>query len=278
MQTLMKRRTYPSRRGNLLFGCLAVLGVLFLIVVIATIFVMRSYRGWVAGGVEGAVDAVLVEMQIDEQEQGEIMGHVQTLMTKYTSKEISNEQLARVLENLVESPLVAAAMLGGIDKLYFESSDLNDEEKAAARVQLRRYANGLFDEEISPDTIEVVLASVSTDDPDDNDIVMQYKTGPSGSERYALRSADEVSADDLRELVAQAQAAADEAGIEANPAEIDLSDTLGIAIADALDEDPTLWVPNADQLLEDSGSAEPVEQTPVVDDSTEESPSAEDEP
>lgn len=278
MRTRNGTGTRYNRRGNMLVGCLAVLGVVILIAIIATVFVMRSYRGWLASGVESAVSSVLVEMNINDAEQGEIMGHVQTLMTKYTSKEISNEQLARVLENLVESPLVAAAMLGGIDKLYFESSDLNDEEKAAARVQLRRYANGLFDEEISPDTIEVVLASVSTDDPDENDIVMQYKTGPSGSERYALRSADEVSADDLRELVAQAQAAADEAGIEANPAEIDLSDTLGIAIADALDEDPTFWVPNADQLLEDSGTAEPVEQTPVVDDSTEESPSAADEP
>jgi hypothetical protein len=274
----MKQRTYPGRRGNLLFGCLAVLGVLVLIAVIATVFVMRSYRGWVASGVEGAVEAVLVEMQIEEQEQGEIMGHVQTLMTKYTSKEISNEQLARVAEKLVDSPLVAASMVGVIDKLYFAQSGLSDEEKAEARLQLRRYSNGLFDEVISADSVEMVLASVSTNTPDGNDIVLQYQAGPGGGTQFALRSQDEVSDDDLRELVAQAQAKADEAGVESNPAEIDLSDTLGIAIAEALGEDPTLWVPSADELLDEGDQ---VEQTPIDDegnDLPEDEPAEEDGP
>ena len=278
MHPSKKRRTYPSRSGNLLFGCLAVLGVLFLIAVIATIFVMRSYRGWVAGGVEGAVDAVLVEMQIEEQEQGEIMGHVQTLMTKYTSKEISNEQLARVAEKLVSSPLIAASMVGVIEKLYFDQSGLSEAELLEADLQLRRYASGLFDKSISADSVETVLASVSTDTPDGNDIVLQYQAGPGGSTQFALRSQDEVSDDDLRELVAQAKAKADEAGVEPNPAEIDLSDTLGIAIAEALGEDPTLWVPAADELLDEGNE---VEQTPIDDegdDASEDEPTTEDGP
>lgn len=231
------------RRGNLLVGCLTVLAVVLVLAIIATIFVMRSYRGWIASGIEKTVDAAMIEMQINDSEQGEIMGHVQTLMTRYKGKEISNEQLAQVFEELIESPLIAAAVLGGIDKLYFADSDLSDEEKAIARVQLRRYANGLFEETINPDTIETVLASVSTNNPDSNDIVIQHQAGPAGSNKFALRSADEVSTEDLQLLVAEAQAKADEAGIEANPPEVDLSDTLGIAIAQALQEEPTIWVP-----------------------------------
>lgn len=240
----------------MLVGCLAVLGIVLVVAIIGTIFVARSYRAWIANGIQQATDAALVKMQIEDQEQTEVMAHVQTLLDKYTAKEIDNAQFFGVFEKLVESPLVAAALVGGIDKLYFGQSGLSDEEKADARLQLRRYANGLFDEDISPDSVETVLASVSTTTPDDNDIRIQYQTGPAGTTEFALRSADEVSDDDLRELVAAARTKADEEGVETNPAEIDISDTLGIALAEALGEDPNEWVPNADRLLEQGEPAD----------------------
>ncbi len=243
MHTNLRLNFRRTQRGNLLVGCLSVLAVVIVLAIIATVFVVRSYRGWVATGIEKTVNAAMVEMKIDDDEQSEISVHVQTLMAKYTSKEISNGQLAMVFEKLVESPLVAASLLGGIDRLYFTQSELSDEEKAAARVQLRRYANGLFDETIDPDTLESVLASVTTDNPDENDIVIQHSFGGNGASTYALRSADEVSTEDLQTMIAAAQANADQAGVEANPAEVDLSDTLGIAIAQALNEDPQEWVP-----------------------------------
>lgn len=247
----------------MLVGCLSVLAIVIVIVAVATIFVIRSYRGWIAGGIEKAADAVLVEMQIDDTEQAEIMVHMTTLLDKYRSKEIDNEEFFGVFGKLVESPLVASALVGGIDKLYFAESELSDEEKIDARVQLRRFANGLFEEQIDPSQVEAVLESVSTTTPDDNDIVLQYQTGPGGSTQFALRSADEVSDDDLRELIAQAKTKADEAGVEENTPEIDISDTLGIAIAEALGEDPTLWVPNAHEMLD--APIEPVEQVPTDD-------------
>lgn len=242
----------------MLIGCLTVMGIVLVVLIVGTVFVVRSYRGWIAKGVREASSAALVEMQLDDQEQAEVMGHVQVLLDKYTAKDIDNAQFFGVFEKLVESPLVAAAMVGGIDRLYFGQSGLSDEEKAGARVQLRRYANGLFEKDISPDSVEVVLASVSTTMPDDNDIRIQYQTGPSGTTEYALRSADEVSDEDLRELIRAAGAKADEAGVEANPGEIDISDTVGIAIAEALGEDPEAWVPGAERLLgqdEPSGGA-----------------------
>lgn len=250
--------SWSSRRGNMLIGCLTVMGIVLVVLIVGTVFVVRSYRGWIAKGVREASSAALVEMQLDDQEQAEVMGHVQVLLDKYTAKDIDNAQFFGVFEKLVESPLVAAAMVGGIDRLYFGQSGLSDEEKAGARVQLRRYANGLFEKDISPDSVETVLASVSTTTPDDNDIRIQYQTGPSGTTEYALRSADEVSDEDLRELIRAAGAKADEAGVEANPGEIDISDTVGIAIAEALGEDPEAWVPGAERLLgqdEPSGGA-----------------------
>lgn len=245
------------RRGGWLIGCGVTLVILLIITIVATVFVVRSYRGWVAGGIQTAADKALVKMQIDDQEHVQIMGHVQTLMTRYEKKEITNKQLGVVFEKLIESPLMAAVMVGGIDKLYLVGSDLSDEEKATARLQLRRYASGLFDETIDPDSIETVLASVSTTTPDEDDIRLQYQFGSGGTAEYALRSADEVSADDLRELVAQARTMADVAMVEPDPAPIDLSNTMGIAIAEALGDDPDDWVPGASALLKEQAAPAP---------------------
>ena len=251
-----------SRRGNLLVGCLSVLGVLLVIAIIATVFVVRSYRGWIATGVESSVDAVLVEMQLDDAEQGEVMGHVNTLMTRYKDKEIGLEELGRVFESIVESPLVGAAIIGGIDKLYLAQSDLSDEEKMAGRLQLARYAQGLREKSIDPETLDAVLTSVSTTTPDSDDIQLQFQQGPTGSKRLALRSADEVSDDDLRGVFQEAMTFADEAGVETTPAPIDISDELGVAIANALGEDPTVWVPGYAPPLPAAGSDEQPEEAP----------------
>ena len=259
MNTAIKRYQGRNRGGNWLIGCLAVLVVVIVLAVVATVFVVRSYRGWVATGIEKGVDATLVELKIDDSEQEQIRGHVTTLLEKYKTKQIDNVQFFGVFEKLVDSPLVAAAMVGAIDKLYIEKSTLSEDEKAVADVQLRRYAMGLYEKKIDSDTLETVLASVSTTTPDDNDIRMQYQAGPNGTTEYALRSQDEVSDDDLRELIAQATAKADEAGIEQNPAEIDLSDTIGVAIARALNEEPTDWVPGYQLPAPDADDSEEVD-------------------
>jgi hypothetical protein len=251
-----------ARRGNLLVGCLTVLAVVLVLVIIGTIFVMRSYRGWLAKGMTSMTDAVLVEMNIDETEHGEIMEHVESLMTKYEQKELDLEDLGEVLESIVESPLMGAAMVGGIEALYFDDSGLSDDEKAEGLVQLGRYAQGLREDSIDPETVETVLASVSTDLPDDNDIQLNFQVDASGTSNFALRSSDEVSDDDLRAVFAEAKSKADEAGIIAEPEEIDLSDALGVAIAEALGEDPSTWVEGYEGPAE--VQIEPVE-PPVVD-------------
>ena len=95
---------------------------------------------------------------------------------------------------------------------------------------------------IDPSTLDTVLASISTNTPDGNDIQLNFQVNSAGTSQFALRSADEVSDDELREVFAQAKAKADETGIADVPQEIDLSDALGVAIAEALGEDPSDWV------------------------------------
>ncbi len=261
------------RRGYMLIGCLTVLAIVLVLAIIATIYAVRSYRGWVANGVENTVDTLLVQMQLDEEEQGQVMGHVNTLMTRYRNKEIGLEDLGQVLESITDSPLLGEAILTGMNTLYISKSGLPEDEKTEGRLQLARYSQGLREKSISTDTLETVLASVSTTDPDGNDIQLQYQQGPLGSSRFALRSADEVSEDDLRALFAEAKSKADEAGVVEHTEPIDISDTLGIAIANALGDDPGKWVPG----YEPGEEEKEVETKPLETDTTP-PPSADDEP
>ncbi len=251
-------RLNRNRRGNLLVGCLTALGIFLIVVIIATVFVIRMWRGWAAGWMESGLETALIEMKIDDAEQGEIMGHVNTLMTRFKDKEIGFEELALVVESIAESPLVGAAIVGGVDAMYFKESGLSEEEKTEGRVQLARYAQGLREKSIDPDTLESVLDSVSTATPDGDDIQINVPE----KLNITLRSADEVSDDDLREVIAQARAKADEAAIDEVPEKIDISDTLGVAIANALNEDPSEWVPGY-QLPAPVVDTEPVEDNEV---------------
>ncbi|MDF1809600.1 MAG: hypothetical protein P1U42_07890 [Phycisphaerales bacterium] len=233
-----------KRQGNILVGCLVAFGIFLVIAIIATVFVARSWRGWVSGGLTQGLTLALEEAKIDESERLEILAHLDTLMVKFETKEVTLKELGTVVEKIVESPILPAAMVMSADQLYFDQSDLSEEEKAQARIELSRFSTGLVDKSIHPDALTEVLSPISTNTPDDNDIVLNLQVGANGQSTVnALRSADEVSADDLRELVSIAKAKADEVEITQTPEQIDLSNEIAIAIAKALNEDPTSWLP-----------------------------------
>ncbi len=235
-QSHTKRRTAPTRRGNLLVGCGVVLLIFVILLAIGGYIVATSWRGWTASTSTKMIDSMLTSAQIDAEEHSEIMVHVTELMQRFEDKDITVEQLGSVVEQLAKSPIIPSAMVISIDRLYIAQSDLSDEEKAQGRIDLARYTEGLFDESIEPDSINDVLESVITHSPDDNDIRLNLKIDENGRTVTALRSADEVTTEDLQQLLATAKSLADEAGITETPQEVDLSDEIQRAIGIALGE------------------------------------------
>ncbi len=231
-----KGQILPARRGNLLVGCGVVLLVLIILVGVGAYFVISNIRGWTADASTKAIDQMLTEAKIDPNEHAEIMVHVESLMTRFEDGEIEWVQLGQVAEQLAQSPVVPSAMVISIDRLYIAQSELEDEEKAQARVDLARYMQGLFDKTIDPDTMNDVLEPAITHSPDDDDIRLNLKLDENGRTITALKSADQVSTEELRELIANAKALADEAGVTENPEPVDLSDEVQKAIATALGE------------------------------------------
>jgi hypothetical protein len=245
MKTMTTLRPRSSRNGNILVGCLVALAIALVILIAGVVIVVFNWRGWTASGMTHLITTGLDQTQISQIEKDEIIAHIDTLVTRFENKDVTIEQLANVIEEIVESPLLPSAMVMSADAMYIENSELDEAEKEQSKIELLRFAQGLFDESIEPEAFNDVLEPISTDSPDDDDIVLNISFDANGqtSTTYAIRSADEVSSEDLRAMIANAKAKADEAGITETPEPIDLSNEIAIAIALALDEDPTLWLP-----------------------------------
>ncbi len=232
------RSTTPpiNRRGNLLVGCGVVLAILVILAAIGGYIVATNWRSWTASTSTKMIDSMLTEAQIDPAEHAEIMVHINSVMERFENKEITVEQIGRIVEELAESPVIPAALVIGLDKLYITSSGLPEEERTQARIDLTRFTQGLFDESIEPKAIDEVLEPVITNTPDKDDIKLNLKLDENGRTITALRSADEVSDEELRTLIATAKAKADEAGVGPTPPPVDLSDEIERAIGIALGE------------------------------------------
>ncbi len=232
----IRDRILTARRGNLLVGCGVVLLIFIILLGIGGYYVATNWRGWTANQSTKLVDGILTQAEIDPDEHAELMVHVNGLMTRFENKEVTLEQLGEVLEQLVESPVVPSALVIALDNLYITPSDLPDDEKAQARIDFARYTQGLFDETIPSESVNEVLEPVITTTPDKDDIKLNLRLDQDGSTITALKSSDKVSTEELRTLIANAKAQADEAGVTATPTEIDLSDELGKAIGITLGE------------------------------------------
>ena len=250
---MIKRKPNPQQsrqtpNGNVLVGCLIALGIALVLVIISTIFVVNSWRGWISGGIKQGLTAVLDETQIQQLEKDEINAHIDTLMTRFVDKDISTEDLFLITAEIFEGPLLPMGIVEASYAGYFDESDLDDEAKANAKIQLGRLAYGIHTEDISMDDLDAILAPISVP-ADENNGAVQIQVG---SQDLELKAPKDVTTEELLEVIANAQAAADQAEVDTLPPTIDLSDEVGKAIAKALGEDPELWVPGA----EDDGTAE----------------------
>ncbi len=251
MNTLRTHKPRSSRNGNVLIGCLIALGIAIILLIVSVVFVMNSWRGWVSGGIKQGLTAVLDETQIEQIEKDEINAHIETLMTRFVDKDITTEDLFLITAEIFEGPLLPMGIVEASYESYFADSELDDEAKADAKVQLGRLAYGIYAEDISIDDLETILTPIEAPAGTNNGAVHVSFN----NREFNLKNPDETSVEELLEVIANAKASADEAGVDEMPPVIDLSDEVGKAIAAALGEDPELWVPGAG----DDDAAEDVE-------------------
>src|SRR3954452_6437505 len=113
-----------------LIGCLAVLGVMVVLAVIAGFWINRHWRGWVSEFGSQAINQGIDSSDLAPQEKVEVKAQVDRVKKAFAAGEISNEQASAIVQKLMESPLMPLFVVMAVERRYFDHSKLSEEEKA----------------------------------------------------------------------------------------------------------------------------------------------------
>jgi hypothetical protein len=217
----------PTRRGNFVVGCLAIVGLLVLIIVIAGVIfgprIPELLRGAGGEGFRAAGHAIITETDLPAGEKPDMKGHIDRVADGMKDGSVSFEQMGRLLETLVEDEVLIVGIVYAIDEGYLKPSGLSEEEKAEGSTQLMRFAQGIHEGSISKDQLNNAAAPVGSNDDDGN---------------FRLNDKAGVTDDQLRQVIANASRIADSAGVPAEPVVVDLSDEFGKMIDESLGFSP----------------------------------------
>jgi hypothetical protein len=241
----MNYRADKPKRGwgrTCLVGCLWTGAVLAVVVTVLGFWIGRNWRDWVSSFGSQAMKETIKAANIPQQEKNELGVEIDRIAEAFREGKLSGEQVATIMSMIMKSPLAGAIAVAVADAQYFDASGLSDEEKTAGRVTLQRFTLGAIDGRIPEAKRDEVLALIGDKD---------------GRGNWQLR--DRVSDEELRAFLAKAQAEADAAGIEPQPAAVDLSDELKRIVDRALADPNALPEAEFDALPDAELDSQPAE-------------------
>lgn len=193
----------------LLIGIIAIAGIGY--------YVYVGVANAAAEGVRQFAKEVVADAPIPEPQKERIAGKIEFLVNELTRLDkligriqegkFSEENLKKVVEDAMKSPIVQGLMVEVAKGKYLEESELSDEEKAQAESVWRRFIQGLVDGRISQDQAKEVLNKISTAKGD-------------GEREFD----EEISDEKLRDFIDSCKGLADNAGIPENAPEVNLAD------------------------------------------------------
>jgi len=213
------------RRRDRGFGCLQLAGAgCLVIVVLAVVLGILLYfkaEDWAraAGAkiVEVAAEEVMDEVGLSDEEKSSAIGPVREFASKIRDGEASAEQIAAVVEEFAEGRAWAALLMRGFLTKYLEPSELSDEEKAAGRVVVGRFTEGLLKESIPRERLEEI-----------SNIVTYETVGADGEKERKLK--ESITTDELKSCLTIMKDAADTGGVESKEFIHDIGEMIGQAI------------------------------------------------
>ena len=211
----------PREKSNVwmyvLLGCGGALLLTVLLCAGIGVYVWKNAKQIGAEGARVVATQAVNESQLPEDQKRGIKGHIDRLANDFKSGAISLQDLSRVMEEIVQSPLMQIGVLYFVDQQHIRPSDLTDEEKQDASLQLERFARGLHEGSIPMTRLDDAIAPISTRGPNNQ---WQVKTNPTTEE--------------LRRFIATVKKEADAHHVPNEPYQVDISDELGKVIDRAL--------------------------------------------
>lgn len=207
------------RRGGVIQGCLIALGVILLLAIIAGIVVAMNFKNWSADLTAAGMRAMISESDLPASEKPEINAIIDEMRDDFKAGNITLKEIGAIFEGFETSPVLAAGATLQFQAMYVAPSQLTDEEKEAASVTFDRLAVAISEGAVKWENLDEVLKPIAYD---------------AGNNNIEFQKPEAVSDDEVRQVIGQAQAAADAAGVPPVVAKIDLSDEFRRYIEDKL--------------------------------------------
>ena len=192
---------------------------IFVIFIAAGVYAVKNRQIWIAHGITAAMNAVINNSGIPSQEKSQLTEIIYQINQSYLSGDITTAELGLILESMVRCPALTIGLVTQFEQSYVVPSGLSTNEKLTADIDLNRLARGLSSGEIGWEMVETILAGISEIGEDGN---------------HHLKAPNEISDEEIREVLLAVKYAADEAGISQNKIEIDISDEFKKSVEEAL--------------------------------------------
>ena len=211
--------TWMKNQSGMATAILVTILSMFVIFVAAGVYAFKNCQIWIAHGITATMNAVINNSGIPSQEKSQVTEIIYLINQRYLAEEITTAELGLIFENMARCPALNIGLVTQFEQSYVVPSGLSSAEKLTADTDLNRLARGLSSDEIGWEIVETMLAGISEIGEDGN---------------HHLKAPNEISDEEIREVLLAVKYAADEAGISQNKVEIDISDEFKKSVEEAL--------------------------------------------
>ena len=205
--------------------------------------------------------AMVNESEIPEEEKKEVITQIDRLVTAYDQRKIDQQDLQRMIEKMENSPIFVLIGSWGLDQAYLVPSGLSDEEQTAGRVAIERAMRGVIDKKITQEQFNAAMPQPAGVDPEaigQPPVVLDPGALPPGIQPppgavpppaptpppapappvgVNPNQPQQVTDEQVREMIAKFKKLADDAGIPEQPEKIDIGDEVKKMVDEAFAEE-----------------------------------------
>jgi hypothetical protein len=191
----------------------------FVVLVAAGVYAVKNRQIWIAHGITAAMNAVINKSGIPVEEKSQVIEIIYQINQDFQAGQITTAELGLIFGSMAKCPALIIGLVAQFEHSYVAPSGLSSAEKFAAHTELNRLARGLSSATIGWDHVETIIARIS-------------EQGEDGT--YHLKAPQEVSDEQIREVLQAVKLAADKAGISQTKVEVDISDEFRKSVEKAL--------------------------------------------
>jgi|GEM_PF-4958282 len=201
----------PQKRSAgkyILIGCLTVFLLFAAVVGGGAIYVYYNWRHISAIGGRYVLDKAMKNAELPEAQKLAVQNEINAFIDSVESGDVTPHELKNVAEQIKDGPLLPMIMVGAFGNEYIDSSGLSDDEKAQARYQLNRAERGISEGTIPITDIDNILDPLRPDPGEKTEARVSLDRLT-----FSFPKPEYVDDDELHQFIANAKAAADEAGV-----------------------------------------------------------------